>query len=163
VVLNINTGGGTLVHELTHALADFDFPAIPDWFNEGLASLHEQCRIRTDESGIDGLVNWRLPGLQDVIRQGRLPSIEQLIVRNDFRGRDVGLNYAQARYLCLFLQQRGQLERYYYRFRQQQSTDPQGLATLLELFPDCDWGEIDRQFQEWVLQLELDGKLVSER
>ena len=48
LVMNIGTGGGTLVHELTHALVDFDFPGIPDWFNEGLASLHEQCRFRED-------------------------------------------------------------------------------------------------------------------
>ncbi len=38
LVMNIGTGGGTLVHELTHALAAFDFPGQPDWFNEGLAS-----------------------------------------------------------------------------------------------------------------------------
>jgi len=64
LVMNIATGGGTLVHELTHALIDFDFPDVPPWFNEGLASLHEQCRFREDGSGIDGLENWRLPALQ---------------------------------------------------------------------------------------------------
>ena len=37
--MNIGTGGGTLVHELTHSLIAFDFPHVPDWFNEGLASL----------------------------------------------------------------------------------------------------------------------------
>src|SRR5262245_61108240 len=92
MVMNISTGGGTLVHELTHALVDFDFPAIPDWFNEGLASLHEQCRFRADESGIkgpfiEGLVNWRLPALQKAMTESRLRPLEELIGEDDFRGR----------------------------------------------------------------------------
>ena len=41
LIMNISTGGGTLVHELTHALVDFDFPQVPDWFNEGLATWAE--------------------------------------------------------------------------------------------------------------------------
>ena len=36
------TGGGTLSHELTHALMEADFPNAPGWISEGLASLHEQ-------------------------------------------------------------------------------------------------------------------------
>ena len=73
-MLNLGTGTGTLLHELTHALADFDVPDMPDWLNEGLASLHEQCRFRNDEQGpwIEGLVNWRLDALQAVVRQSRL-------------------------------------------------------------------------------------------
>ena len=38
MVMNINTGTGTLVHELTHALISYDFPRVPTWFNEGLAN-----------------------------------------------------------------------------------------------------------------------------
>ena len=70
LVANLHTGGGTLVHELTHALIDFDFGNVPDWFNEGLASMHES-RASLDESGIDGLINWRLPILQQALEQGR--------------------------------------------------------------------------------------------
>ena len=77
LVMNISTGGGTLVHELTHALIDFDFPLVPDWFNEGLASLHEACHILPDESRIEGLTNWRLPGLQQAVAERRLPSLER--------------------------------------------------------------------------------------
>ncbi len=53
LALNLATGGGTLTHELTHALVDFDFPEVPAWFNEGLASLHEQCRFRSDPRALD--------------------------------------------------------------------------------------------------------------
>lgn len=159
LVMNIGTGGGTLVHELTHALIDFDFPDVPDWFNEGLASLHEQCSIRRDESGIDGLENWRLRGLQDAIRAGRLRSLEALIHDEHFRGAEVGLNYAQARYFCLFMQRDGNpretdvLGEFYRRLRADHRKDLRGAAALRQTFPDQSWDELDAAFQRWVLEL----------
>ena len=39
MLMDVSTGLGTLVHEMTHALIAPDFPGVPDWFNEGLASL----------------------------------------------------------------------------------------------------------------------------
>lgn len=62
MVMNVGTGTGTLVHELTHALLKPDFPDCPAWFEEGLASLHEQCQLLP--TSIRGLVNWRLPELE---------------------------------------------------------------------------------------------------
>ena len=114
------TGDGTLLHELTHALLDFEIPDVPVWLNEGLASLHEQCRFRGDADGpwIEGLVNWRLEGLQQVIRQGRLRSLDSMIEEPDFRGPLVGTNYAQARYFCLYMQQRGVLEKFFRDYRE---------------------------------------------
>ncbi|HVC96670.1 MAG TPA: hypothetical protein VND64_23535 [Pirellulales bacterium] len=159
LLLNIGTGGGTLVHELTHALIDFDFPAVPDWFNEGLASLHEQCRIHRDEAGIDGQVNWRLPGLQTTIRAGRLRSLEAMIRDDDFRGTEVGLNYAYARYFCLFLQsdqnprRRNVLAEFYSELRAHQASDPQGLNVVGRVFSDQSWAQLDAAFREFVLEL----------
>jgi hypothetical protein len=161
LVMNAATGAGTIVHELTHALADFDCPHIPDWFNEGLASLHEQCRIRPNETGIDGLENWRLPILQRAIQQKRLRSLEALIMADDFRMHDIGLNYAQARYLCLWLQRRGLLEEFFERWRANQSIDPLGGDALLSLFPGQTWGEIDREFQNWVAALAWQPNVAS--
>src|SRR4051812_31604701 len=48
MLMNVGTGTGTLVHELTHALIAPDFPNVPDWFNEGFASLYEQCSLGPD-------------------------------------------------------------------------------------------------------------------
>lgn len=154
LVTNIRTGGGTLVHELTHALVDFDFRDVPDWFNEGLASMHEQCRIRDDGSGIDGLVNWRLPLLQQALQQGRLRPLESLILDGDFRESDVELNYAQARYLCLWLQEQSRLADFYRDFRQGHADDPMGYAALWRQFPERSWEQIDAAFRGWVAQLE---------
>src|SRR5205814_9198270 len=96
MLMNVSTGTGTLVHELTHALIAPDFPDVPSWFNEGLASLYEQSSINGDT--ITGHENWRLPALQRAIKAGTLRSFSELAHDNDFRNNDrVGINYAQAR------------------------------------------------------------------
>jgi hypothetical protein len=154
LVINIATGSGTLLHELTHALAAFDFPAMPPWLSEGLASLHEQCRFQPGPHGLwlEGLANWRLPVLQDEIRRRQLPSITALAAEDDFQRR-AAVNYAHARYFCMFLQQRGLLAEFYRRFRANRDADPRGLQTLAELFPNRSWAELDAEFQEWALRL----------
>ena len=58
IVLNIATGGGTLVHEIVHPFVHADFPSCPTWFNEGLASLYEQSGEQ--DGRIRGYTNWRL-------------------------------------------------------------------------------------------------------
>ncbi len=155
LMVNLSTGGGTLVHELTHALIDFDFPNVPAWFNEGLASLHEACRFRTSPQGVwlEGVANWRLKGLQAVIRQGRLRSIASLVDDREFRGRLEGANYAQARYLCLYLQEHGLLEEFYREFRDHRVSDPRGLAALERVLGESAWQTLDEDFQSWALAL----------
>ena len=41
LIMNIGTGGGTLVHELVHPFMEANFPECPSWLNEGLGSLYE--------------------------------------------------------------------------------------------------------------------------
>jgi hypothetical protein len=156
LVMNIATGKGTLLHELTHALAAFDFPDLPDWLNEGLASLHEQSRFRADSKGpwIEGLVNWRLAGLKEVARRDELRPLAELVADTRFRGPDEGTNYAQARYFCLYMQQKGVLEKFYRAFRNHRSDDPRGLKTLGEIFTGVEWKDLDKDFARWVLALE---------
>ncbi|MHC4088497.1 MAG: C39 family peptidase, partial [Planctomycetota bacterium] len=62
LIMNIGTGGGTLCHEIVHSFINSNFPDCPAWFNEGLASLYEQCSSRGDS--VVGLTNWRLAGLK---------------------------------------------------------------------------------------------------
>jgi len=72
MLINVSAGRGALLHELTHALAAFDFPDAPDWLHEGLASLHEEALLRPDGSGLIGQSGPRLLTLQKAISAGRL-------------------------------------------------------------------------------------------
>lgn len=132
LVMNIGTGGGTLVHEIVHPFMAANFPACPDWFNEGLASLYEQSAER--DGSIVGLTNWRLAGLQDALADNAVPTFRELCESGErFYSHDPGTNYAQARYLCYWLQEHGLLRRYYRAFRANAERDPSGYATLLEV------------------------------
>jgi len=115
LVMDINTGSGTLVHELTHALIVYDFPVVPTWFNEGLASLHEQCSVQA--TTIIGLTNWRLSGLHGAIKKGTLRPLAELVTKRDFYGPQQGNNYAQARYFVMYMQKKGLLKSFYKHFR----------------------------------------------
>lgn len=155
MLMNVGTGTGTLVHELTHALIKPDFPAAPGWFNEGFASLFEQCTI--DNQRIRGLTNWRLTGLQRAIRQDALRPLAEMINDRDFYGEaHVGINYAQARYLMLYLQEHDLLDRYYRTFRDNAAHDPTGSQSLQRVLGIDSLAEFDPAWQRWVLQLRFE-------
>lgn len=130
LIMNIATGGGTLVHEMVHAFMNSNFPECPAWFNEGLGSLYEQSTGQGD--AILGLPNWRLPALQEAIRGAGLPSFETLThtTSAEFYNADRGTNYAQARYLCYYLQEKGLLRKFYQDFTAASAKDPSGYETL---------------------------------
>jgi hypothetical protein len=152
--MNVATGTGTLVHELTHALIAPDFPTVPAWFNEGLASLYEQCSLSGDT--IRGLPNWRLPALQKAIRDGTLRTLKELIEDPDFYRHDlVGINYAEARYLMFYLQQRNLLRGYYLRFRAAAHEDPTGVKSLEQVIAPQSLDEFEKQWRASVLRLSL--------
>ncbi|MFH1268415.1 MAG: C39 family peptidase [Planctomycetota bacterium] len=132
LVMNIATGGGTLVHEIVHPFMAANFPGCPAWLNEGLGSLYEQSA--EVDGRIHGLTNWRLAGLQEAIRDGRVPSFKTLCSTTDhqFYEEDRGTNYAQARYLCYYLQEHGLLQKFYHRFHANRAKDPTGYETLKE-------------------------------
>jgi hypothetical protein len=154
MLMNISTGGGTLVHELTHAFVRYDFPDIPSWFNEGLGSLYERSSL--SGGNIIGYVNWRLPGLQEAINNKTYTSLTKLVntTDNEFYGENSGFNYAQARYLCYYLQENGLLKKFYKNFRDRYEEDKTGKKFLEEIL-DEDLKSFDSAFRKFVLSLEL--------
>lgn len=150
LVMNIATGGGTLVHEIVHPFMESNFPRCPDWFNEGLASLYEQSMER--DGKIRGATNWRLAGLQQAISQKRLQSIAELTTRA-FYSDDDGTNYAMARYLCYHLQEQGTLREFYRKFRQNAPGDPTGIKTLKGVLGTQDLGSFQRSWEREVMAL----------
>lgn len=155
MLMNINTGTGTLVHEMTHALARYDFPDIPSWFNEGLGSLYERCSL--NNKTILGYVNWRLPALQDAIADKSYTSLERLMKTNweEFYGDGSDVNYSQARYLCMYLQEQGLLKEYYKHFRDTFNSDNTGI-TQMEKITGKSISELDADYVAWVKTLKYE-------
>jgi hypothetical protein len=151
--MNIGTGGGTLVHEIVHPFMEANFSAAPPWLNEGLGSLYEQCG---DQNGhIHGYTNWRLPGLQRAIKAKTVPSFKTLTSMNEhaFYNDERGTNYAQARYLCYYLQQQGLLVKFYKEFHANQKSDPTGYATLQKILEETDMDAFENKWEKFVLGL----------
>jgi len=153
LVMNIATGGGTLVHEIVHPLLERNFPSVPAWFNEGLASLYEQC---TEHNGhITGLLNWRLPILQKGIKEGDFVPLKQLMstTRDEFYLDARDMHYAEARYLLYYVQEKGLLRKYYKEFKKNCKINPTGIKTLSRLLKKRSIEEVEEEWLEFVKKL----------
>jgi len=153
LVMNIETGGGTLVHEIVHPFMAANFPKCPSWFNEGLASLYEQSAER--DGKIVGLTNWRLAGLQESIRKGEVQPFKDLCNTTsvEFYASGGRPNYAQARYLCYYLQENNLLVKYFHAFRKNADNDPGGYKTLQGILETEDMDGFQKKWEKWILGL----------
>jgi hypothetical protein len=148
LVMNIGLGGGTLVHELTHALIVYDFPSVPLWFNEGLACLHEQSGISGER--IVGRVNWRLPALEKAIADGKLRPLADMISKNDFYDEKTrGLNYAQSRYFFMYMQEKDLIQKLY-KIMRDNHKETEGDVKLVEQAFGKKIGEIEADYLAWL-------------
>ncbi|HKR00558.1 MAG TPA: hypothetical protein VJT09_07785 [Pyrinomonadaceae bacterium] len=161
LIMNIETGGGTLVHEIVHPFIEANFPECPSWLNEGLGSLYEQSGEQ--EGHIHGYTNWRLPDLQEAIRQKLVPSFKTLTATTTsaFYNEDKGTNYAQARYLCYYLQERGLLVKFYKEFYAHRKDDPTGYQTLQAVLNEPDMNAFQKKWEKFVLGLSEEFKLIA--
>ena len=134
IVINYETGPGTMVHELTHALMSDDFPEAPIWLAEGMASLYEHCRAEGDV--LKGDDNWRLPELKTALEKGELTPLPVLLAMTPqvFRSARESLNYAQSRYFCKYLEELGLLPDVYKDFRDRYRQDPSGAKFIVKAF-----------------------------
>ena len=152
LIVNISTGDGTLAHELTHALVHADFPKLPEWLDEGLASLFEECEFSADGSRLIGLENWRIQAARDAIQRGELRLIQD-VTSTRFATRDrANVDYAYTRSLCLYLQERGLMEEYYRQYQRNATSDSTGLRTLCLLMNVPAPQDIEDAFREWLIR-----------
>jgi len=153
LVMNIATGAGTLVHEMVHPYVEANFPQCPPWLNEGLGSLYEACGEQ--DGRIMGNVNWRLRRLKVAIRRDDLPSFEELcsMDANEFYGTSKGDSYAQSRYLCLWLQEKGRLRTFWRQFLAARKVDESGYATLTGVIGAKSMAVFKAEWQAWVMRL----------
>lgn len=153
LVMNIATGGGTLVHEIVHPFVEANIPDCPAWINEGLGSLFEQSAERNGH--IIGLTNWRLAGLQKAIGRGAVPSFHTLThtTRHEFYSEDPGTNYSQSRYLLYYLQEHGLLLDFWKTYAKDRASDPSGYTSLTKVLGEKDLGDFKKRWEAEVLQL----------
>jgi hypothetical protein len=139
--IDVDLSGGaryrtTSVHELVHALVASDWDA-PLWLDEGLASAYENPsfpapgEIRALTSGI------RLPVLQKALRaEPEAMRVEALFRMTNVEFADVpgswisARNESLARFVCVFLERRGWLWRFYDEYKRTHTVDRRGIAAL---------------------------------
>jgi hypothetical protein len=150
LIMNIGPGAGTLSHELVHPYMEANFPNVPSWFNEGLASLYEQPRERNGHMW--GTTNWRLPGLQNMIRKKTIPAVSKLLetTRDGFYEASYD-SYAYARFLVQYLQDKGLLRDFYKKFLA--DTKDRTGKTALAAIVGMDLDKFDVVFQKWAMTL----------
>jgi hypothetical protein len=144
------SGLGTLSHELVHPYMEANFPDVPSWFNEGLASLYE--RPSEKKGHIVGLPNWRLPNLKKEIKAKTLPKLATLLgtTRDGFYEADYDA-YAYARYLVYYLQEHGKLQEFYKRFLEDKK-DLTGASALTAVLGE-DLETFEPKWRTWVLAI----------
>lgn len=152
--VNMKYGNGTLVHEIVHPLMAANFPKCPSWFNEGMASLYEQANDR--DGVIRAQTNQRLKQVQKAIMAKQFPPLETLTAtsREEFYSGDHRiLYYAQARYLCYYLEKHDLLGKFYHEFRANSEDDPTGYKTLQSVLGEDgkDMGRFQHKWEYWLL------------
>ena len=71
----------------------------------------------------------------------------------EFYREDTGTNYAQARYLCYYLQEKGLLRKFYKDFVANQKADPTGYKTLQTVLGERDMTAFQRKWEAFVMKL----------
>jgi hypothetical protein len=127
-----------------------NFPDVPSWFNEGLASLFEYPGER--KGHIIGNVNWRLPNLKKEIKAKTLPKLSVLLstTTDEFYDADYDA-YAYARYLMYYLQEQGKLQEFYKTFLADKK-DLTGASALKKVLGE-DLETFEPKWRKWVMAI----------
>lgn len=180
----LNSGHGTLWHELIHAFAaeNARHSLTPQWFSEGFASFYEMAFL-IDGRVSEGYTNWRLPQMQADLRADRVAPLRIALARPRFRmlDRDISAaessdraagryGYAEARFLFCYLWMHGHLERFVrdvsYEIRPRvlgEEDDPAQLGPAmiqrLEALTGKSLEELDLEIRRLALRLKKNEKL----
>ena len=93
--------------------------------------------------------------MQSLLADDNLSALDVLLTRGKPRTGWAARRYAQARFFCLFLQRKQALRTYYQSFRQDCSSDPQGIRTLLKVLGRQELQEVERDFRRWLDELSI--------
>jgi hypothetical protein len=151
---------GTFAHELFHVMVRNNFGDIPPFLDEGMAALYEVSRFEGNRAV--GVPNWRGAILSKA--RGERPRIKDLVQMNRSAFDDIAgpsdqlvpgekqsANHATARYLILYLQQRGELLPVYKAFLNRKVNDRPAAQSvlLLESVLGRSLDTVDAEFAAW--------------
>ncbi|MEQ9403123.1 MAG: hypothetical protein RIM99_06040 [Cyclobacteriaceae bacterium] len=156
IVCWISTGGGTLNHEAVHALLTQDYPDIPGWLNEGIAAMYEETG-----TAYQPLDNYRLIHLQRAERYGVFPTLQQLTGIEDeaYDGRKETMLYAAAaRYLAMYLNERGVLPTVYKQIRESGNQSAAGRKSMILSSLVMSENDFNQQWRQWITNKTVPAK-----
>jgi len=134
VLVDLGPGLPSLTQELVHPLVQTDFVRAPAWLDEGIASLFEKP-VFAPPGELHGAKNWRYDVLARALATPALhgplrPSLLFDLNDDSFLISDQGAHYALARFVCQWLDERGQLWPFYRAWRDSLAEDPSGEKTF---------------------------------
>ena len=96
--------------------------------------------------------------MQDAISENSYTGLSTLVStsEDEFYGNNSGFYYAQARYLCLYLQEKGLLRKFYKSFRDGYDKDNTG-KIFLEQVTGYSLTELNSDFAKWVMTLRYEN------
>jgi hypothetical protein len=149
IVVRYVSWKGSIPHEITHKFTNTDFPDMPSWFDEGLASLNEKATFTKNE--LIGEFSLRIIPLRRAIKENTYTGLEHLMTTNDeiLYGKRSSYYYAQSRYLLMMLQQEGKLYEFYKHFRNTFNSDKTGI-TQLEKITGKSLDTIDAELLDYI-------------
>lgn len=112
-------GIATYAHELTHALVKKEFPNVPAWMNEGMATMFGHSRVVNSQ--LRYIENPSLDRVESALQKGELLPLDELF---RLSGKEYSQRRGSTRYydaseqFCRFLHSRNQLRLLYHNLRE---------------------------------------------
>ncbi|MGA3066705.1 MAG: YfhO family protein [Tepidisphaeraceae bacterium] len=149
LVISVQTGAGAVASDLMMTYLYDNFPQCPYWFNCGITGLYWMPSERNGH--IYGYPNWRLSQLQEGIRSDHVLSIQDLITGDPKIAFENDYAYAEARYLCYYMQEKGLLGRFFTELQANIATDPTGFNTFQDVLGESDLYSFQSRWSQWIL------------
>ena len=157
--------GQTLDHEFTHALhyADQDFKRIkaPTYIVEGFATLLQSSGM-VGEDIVPRRTSGRFYEIREEVRRGEHTPWSRFCVMSyhQYHQKNRSMNYAQSRYMFVYLFETGRLRKWYLNYCEMYHRDQTGRAAWERTF--CKpFGEIEKEWVEWLLSIKTAPRKVE--
>ena len=154
IVVNADTGLGTLTHELAHHFTDCSFDYRPaEWILEAISTYFEKFIGYLDEDGKMHITfgyfsNERLPQAKEIIHKF---TFSQLIGRG-------GFPQSLIRSFVMFLHEKGKFIEFVQAAAAESLDDPFGLGAIEKVY-NKPLDEIEAEWKQWVLALPMDDEI----